>query len=193
LRKLVNFHTHISSRTSDVFSAVDCRFRRRPLIIVLLGLHTQAGDARLPSRVCAWPTMIRSRGRRLMQVHAVRCQKLAWPLFHKSAKVGIPLCATRLAEGSIRSAWIQHKQRYRFDATSIPSRAALPGRRRPASCACCGVILVRRRLSRRPGWMAAVLGRRFMQRVSPVHQVTLLLAVACKWLHAVMLRNVVCT
>jgi hypothetical protein len=27
--------------------------------------------------------MIRSRTRRLMQVHAVRCQKLAWPLFHK--------------------------------------------------------------------------------------------------------------
>ena len=64
--------------------------------------------------------MIRMGSRRLMQEHAVGCQTLAWPLFHKQAKVGIPVCGNRLAEGSIRSAWLRCKQRYRFDVTLGP-------------------------------------------------------------------------
>jgi hypothetical protein len=66
-------------------------------------------DARLPSRACIWSDVIRSRSRRLMQVHAERSQRLAMPLFHKKAKVRIPLCGTRVAEGSIRSAWIRYR------------------------------------------------------------------------------------
>lgn len=64
--------------------------------------------------------MIRMESRRLMQEQAVRCQSLAWPLFHKQAKVGISLRGSRLAEGSIRSAWLRCKQRYRFDLTLGP-------------------------------------------------------------------------
>lgn len=63
-----------------------------------------------------------------MQVHTVRCQKSAWPLFQEKAKVRLPLCATRLAEGckfhSLRLG--RSEQRYRFDKTcqSAFSRAA---------------------------------------------------------------------
>lgn len=79
-----------------------------------------------------------------MQVHTVRCQKLAWPLFHKIAKVRVPLCGTRLAEGSIRSAWMRGTQRYRFDVTSLFSRAALfqaATANQPCVCASCCAVL----------------------------------------------------
>ena len=55
----------------------------------------------------------------------MRWQSLAWPLFHKSAKVRIALRGSRLAEGSIRSAWIGCKQRYQFDLTCYAFRARL--------------------------------------------------------------------
>ena len=67
--------------------------------------------------------------------------------------------------------------------TSLFSRAASAGRRRPASDAYCGVMPGIRRLSRTRACMAAVL-----MLVSPVHQVTLLLVAARKWLQAAMLR-----
>lgn len=78
---------------------------------------SRSGDSGWPFLAFCWPDMIRMDSRRLMQEHAVRCQSLAWPLFHKQAKVGIPLRGSRLAEGSIRSAWLGCKQRYRFDQT----------------------------------------------------------------------------
>jgi hypothetical protein len=78
---------------------------------------------------------------------------------------------------SLSLALVQTALSFRPDlGTSLFSRAASTGRRRPASRACCSVMPGRMRLSRTHGCMAAVL-----MLVSSVHQVTLLLVAARKW------------
>ena len=113
----------------------------------------------------------------------MRCQTLAWPLFHKQAKVGVPLRGSRLAEGSIRSAWIRRKQRYRFDVASLFSRAALPRRHREPD-----MRVLWCDAGQKEAEQAWSHGRML---VSSVHQVTLLLVDALNWLQVAMCRNAV--
>jgi hypothetical protein len=107
----------------------------------------------LPSRACVWPGMIRSRARRLMQEHAVRCQRLAWPLFHKASQ-GRDAAAWNTRSRGFHSLSLDPAQTalsFRHDfyvfarGTPRPSPTSQP--------ACCGVVLGRRRLSRWPGWL----------------------------------------
>jgi hypothetical protein len=84
--------------------------------------------------------MIRNGKRRLMQEHAVRCQSLAWPLFHKPAKVRIALRVKSSSRGldSLSLDPVQTTLSFRRDLPRLLcfSRAALAGLRRPASRAC---------------------------------------------------------
>jgi len=110
-----------------------------------------------------------------MQEHAVRCQSLAWPLFHKASQGrdgAMALRGSRLAEGSIRSAWIRCKQRYRFDVTSLFSRAALSRCHREPN-----TRVLWCDAGQKEAEQACLHGRML---VFSVHQVTLLLVVACK-------------
>jgi hypothetical protein len=75
-----------------------------------------------------------------MQEHAVRCQSLAWPLFHKPAKVRIALRVKSSSRGldSLSLDPVQTALSFRRDLPRLLcfSRAALAGRRRPASRTC---------------------------------------------------------
>ena len=77
------------------------------------------------------------------------------------------LRGSRLAEGSIRSARLRCKQRYRFDVTSMFSRAALPRRHREPD-----MRMLWCDVGQKKAEQAWLHGR---MRMSSVHQVTLLL------------------
>jgi hypothetical protein len=67
-----------------------------------------------------------------MQVHTVRCQRLAMPLFHKKAKVRIPLWDT-CSRGFHSLSLDLLPQRYCFDVTFLLfARGIAGGRREPA-------------------------------------------------------------
>lgn len=75
----------------------------------------------------------------------VRCQKCAWPLFQDAAKVRLPLCATRLAEGSMFHSLRldRSEQRYRFVVTCMLfARGITAAHREPAIRACRGVMFM---------------------------------------------------
>jgi hypothetical protein len=90
-----------------------------------------------------------------MQEHAVRCQSLAWPLFHKASqgRDGAAWKSSSRGLDSLSLDPLQTTLSFRRDLSAFRARYfhAVTANQ---TCVCCGVMPARRRLSR-PGCMAA--------------------------------------